>query len=191
MAPEVMEMGHRGVGPTERWLAVAGVQGHWVIGPLPCTLDVATATACFPKQIIFFPTAHSNKLEFQTAVNRISFIPEAFLSQKQCFHHDEVSALMSPTCWMKLCLEITAERGARSVSAGNVRSWSLFIFLFLWNICKLVEENNGGFVYVCVYVCVFFISNRHTCQMFFKCCSVWEHYRWMTGKQRHRAFHFT
>ena len=64
----------------------------------------------------------------------------------------EVFALMSPSCLMKLCFEITAGRGARGVSAGNVRSWSLF--LSMWNTCKLVEKRTMVVSSVCVCVCV-------------------------------------
>ena len=64
----------------------------------------------------------------------------------------EVSALMSPSCLMKLCFEITAGRGARGVSAGNVRSSSLF--LSMWNTCKLVEKRTMVVSCVCVCVCV-------------------------------------
>ena len=72
----------------------------------------------------------------------------------------EVSALMSPSCLMKLCFEITAGRGARGVSAGNVRSWSLF--LSMWNTCKIVEKRTMVVSCVCVCVCVRVVRYQQT-----------------------------
>lgn len=78
MASEVMEMG-QGVWSQQRapsWFTVLGVQGSWVIGPLPCTPHVAATTPGCPNN--FSSAAHYNKLEFETAVNRTPFNPEAF-----------------------------------------------------------------------------------------------------------------
>lgn len=90
MASEVLEMGQR-VWSQQRelsWLTDPGAQGSWVIGSLPCSSHVAATTPGFPKQL-FFSTAHYNKLEFETAVNRTPFNPEAFLRQRgRASHHD-------------------------------------------------------------------------------------------------------
>lgn len=102
----------------------------------------------------------------------------------------EVFALMSPSYWMKLCFEIAVERGTRSVSAGNLRSWSLSLSLprppcavppDLWKRTMVVSS-------VCVYECV--CSSFLIVRCCFKCSPVQEHYTWMTGKQRNKGFHF-
>lgn len=167
-----MEMGQRGVIPKEMapsWLTVTWVQGSRVIGPEPHASGIWRCRhhSWLPQTNNFLSTAHWNKLEFQTAVNRTSFIPEAFLRQRASAPAmTEVSPLMSPSCWMKLCFEITAKRRAWSVSAGNVRSWSFFLLLSVWNTCTLVEERTMVSFSLCVgwgWGCL--LSNRHTCQM--------------------------
>ena len=103
----------------------------------------------------------------------------------------EVSALMSPSCLMKLCFEITAGRGARGISAGNARSWSLF--LYMWNTCKIVEKRTMVVSCVCMCVCVCTRGSFPT-DIFVRCCfkcgPAWKRYRWMTLKQRNGGFHF-
>lgn len=147
-ASKVVQMGQRWrcLGP-----AVAGVQGSWVIGPSPCPPDIIATTAGSTDKSFYF----SCSLE-QTRISNNS--------DQDSFH----SWGFSPSCWIQLCFEITAERGARGARAGSVRCGSLF--LSGWNNCKLAEERTvvvlvGACVYVCVKVCLYFLSSRHTCQM--------------------------
>lgn len=153
-ASKVVQMGQRGVSRTEmalprpRCCRSAGELGN---RPLAMPSWHHRHHCWLHEQIIYF----SCSLE-QTRISNNS--------DQDSFH----SWGFSPSCWIQLCFEITAERGARGARAGSVRCRSLF--LSGWNNCKLAQERTmvvlvGACVYVCVKVCLYFLSSRHTCQM--------------------------
>ena len=154
---EVMAVGQRGVIPTERWRP----PGPLFQGCRGAGYQLARHHA-LPMLLPPLPASPNKSFHFHGSLQqtRISdnsyqdpFHPWGFSGAKrQCFPPRLRSLLWGPRCWVKLCFEITAERGARGVSAGNVRSWSRF--LSLWNTCKLVEKRTVVVSSVCVCVCV-------------------------------------